>query len=352
MADNITYSISRLDAINRCLYEAYRTYILDERGEKNIYTILGSSIHECLENIINNRATEKDLLFAMQNELETLDMLGLDFPKDIRGENSIKTNWIANMTHFCTKYKSPKKKHLKAEELVKYTTPKGYSMQGYVDLIWQHDNVVDIYDYKTSSLYSKTDLKEHGRQLVFYGLALEAQGYKVRSINWIFTKYVDVNYLGYKTIKSKKKTDIHKIIERRKINIELSDPMINALKDMNYDDLDIEMIIDDFKETNVVPKQLSRQFKIRPCVIEYDFTEETKTECLEYIEDTIEKWESYSKEDKINNHRDFTRIQKNGKVINDIYYCTSLCPHKKTCPYLSDFIDQLEQSKNEDDLFS
>lgn len=351
MDNNTIYSISRLDSINRCRYEAYRTYVLEERGDKNVYTILGSNIHECLEKIINNKATEKDLLPAMQKELDTLNMIGLEFPKDIKGEDSIRSNWIANMTHFCTNYKSPKKKYLKAEELVKYTTPKGYSMQGYVDLIWQHDNVVDIYDYKTSSLFSKKDLKEHGRQLVFYGIALEAQGYKVRSINWIFTKYVDVNYVGYKTIKSKKKTDIHKIIERRKIYTELSDPISNALKEMNYHNFDIELIIEAFKRTNTIPLQLSKQFKVRPCVIEYDFTEETKKECLEYIEGTIKMWESFSKEDKMNTHRDFTRTQKNGKVINDIYYCTNLCPHKRTCPYISDFIDQFEQSKNEDDLF-
>lgn len=350
--DNRTiYSISRLDAINRCLYEAYRTYVLDERGEKNVYTVLGSSIHECLENIIHKKATENDLLSAMQNDLETLDMLGLEFPKDIKGEDSIRTNWITNMTHFCTNYKSPKKANLKAEELITYMTPSGYSMQGYVDLIWVHDNIVDIYDYKTSSLYSKSELKEHGRQLVFYGMALESQGYKVRSINWIFTKYIDAKYFGYKTTKSKNKTDIHKIIERRKIYSELSRPIENALKDMEYHNFDIELIMEDFKKTNIIPIQLSKQFKIQPCIIQYAFTEETKKECLEYIENTIKKWESLSQKDKMNSHKSFTKTQKNGKVVNDIYYCTNLCPHKKTCPYLSDYINQLEQSKNEDDLF-
>jgi len=351
MDKNTVYSISRLDTINRCLYEAYRTYVLDDRGDKNVYTILGSSIHECLENIVNNKASEADLLPAMQSELETLDMLGLEFPKDIKGGNSIRTNWISNMTHFCTNYKSPKKDNLKAEELVTYITPKGYFMQGYVDLIWIHDNFVDIYDYKTSSFYSKTELKEHGRQLIFYGLALESQGYKVRSINWIFTKYVNVTYWGYKTIKSKEKTEVHKTIERRKISSELSGPISNILKELGYDELDIELIIDNFKETNILPKQVSSQFKIKPCVEEYVFSEESKAECLDYIEKTIESWETYPNDYKINTHRNFTKVQKNGKTVNDIYYCTSLCPHKKTCPYLSDFIDQLDRQENEDDLF-
>ena len=348
MDNKAIYSISRLDAINRCLYEAYRTYVLEERGDKNVYTILGSRIHECLEDIVNKKATEKELLPAMRLELETLDLLNLEFPKDIQGGNSIQSNWIANMTHFCSTYKSPRKRHLKAEELVTYTTPKGYSLQGYVDLIWLgKDNNIKIYDYKTSSLYSKKELQEHGRQLVFYGLALEAQGYKIKSINWIFTKYVNVSYLGYKTTKSKTKTLINKTIERRKITNELSTPIYNTLKELGYDEFDIDLILDDFKKTSIIPKEVAEHFKIKPSVIEYDFTEKTKRECLEYIENTIEAWESYSKEEKINNHRIFTKIQKNGKVVNGTY----LCPHKKTCPYISDFMDQLERQENEDDLF-
>ncbi|MBQ9589283.1 MAG: hypothetical protein IJR29_03760, partial [Butyrivibrio sp.] len=35
------YSISRLDTINNCKYEGYRTYILKEKGKPNIYAELG-----------------------------------------------------------------------------------------------------------------------------------------------------------------------------------------------------------------------------------------------------------------------------------------------------------------------
>ena len=99
------YSISRLDCINRCIYEAYRTYVLDERGDKNIYTVLGSTIHECLENIVAGNATEADLLPAMENDLENVGLFGLEFPKDQKGEDSIRINWIKDMTHFCKTYK-------------------------------------------------------------------------------------------------------------------------------------------------------------------------------------------------------------------------------------------------------
>lgn len=347
------YSISRLDCINRCIYEAYRTYVLDERGDKNIYTVLGSTIHECLENIVAGNATEADLLPAMEKDLENVGLFGLEFPKDQKGEDSIRINWIKDMTHFCKTYKSPKKKKLKAEEEIHYVTPKGYELVGYIDLIWEHDKkVVDIYDYKTSAMYTKDGMKEHGRQLVLYGLALEAQGYIVRSINWIFTKYVNVTYTGYKTVKSKNQTVINKCIERRKITKELEQPIITHLTELGFDDIDIELKVDDFKKTGIIPQELEAAFSIQPCVVKYDFSEENKTECIEYIESTIEYWESLPEESKCNSHREFTRTQKNGKIVNDIYYCTSLCPHKKNCSYFSDFMDKLEiQNTDIEDLF-
>ena len=353
MSDTV-YSISRLDCINRCTFEAYRTYVVGERGANNIYTVLGSTIHECLENIVKGEATEKDLLPAMEKDLENVTLFGLEFPKDMKSEDSIRTNWIDDMTHFCKSYVSPKRKKLKAEELVTYTTPKGYKLQGYIDLIWeQANNIVGVYDYKTSAMYNKEGMKEHGRQLVLYGLALEAQGYTVRSINWIFTKYVDVTYEGYKTVKSKSKTEITKSIERRKITKELEAPIIQDLKELGLDDIDIELKLDDFKNTGIIPEEVRNNYKIRPCVVEYEFSDNTKAECIDYIENTIESWEALSEEDKSNMHREFTRTQKNGKVVNDIYYCSCLCPHKANCPYFNDFMVQLNTSDNSDieDLF-
>ena len=346
------YSISRIDSIHRCLYEAYRTYKLGERGEENIYTILGSSIHDTLESIVNGEATEKDLLPAMNKDLENLGLFGLEFPKDSKGEDSIRNGWIADMTHFCNHYRSPKKNGLKTEELVIYQTPKGYYLQGYIDLQWEHGGVVDIYDYKTSSLYSKTDMKEHGRQLVLYMLSKEQEGAIVNSVNWIFTKYVEVIYQGYKTVKSKEKTEIHKNIERRKIGKEMTDAVTRDLKEAGFDDFDIDLITDKLCESNTfdcLPDQIRRNYVIRPCVIKYELTDEIKQECIEYIENTIEMWESKDDKELSKEHKPLTRIQKNGKIVPDIFYDTCLCPHRKNCPYLSDFLETMQNDEEDED---
>ena len=197
------YSISRLDTINHCLYEAYRTYRLHDRGRDNVYTSLGSAVHDVLEGITNGENTEDDLLPAVYKELDDLDLIGLEFPKDRNGGDSIRQGWIADMEHFCKTYKAPKG-NLIAEELFVYKTPKGRYLIGYIDLQKVHDDgTVDIYDYKTSSMYSKADMQSHGRQLVTYLLGKEQEGKKIKRVAWIFLKYAEVKFIGKKTIKSK-----------------------------------------------------------------------------------------------------------------------------------------------------
>lgn len=349
------YSISRLNCINNCLYEAYKTYKLEEKGDENIYGVLGSCTHRVLEDIVNDKATEADLLPAMQEELNNLDLFGIEFPKDFKGENSVRDGWIADMTHFCNTYKSPKKKGLKTEEQVIYRTPKGYYLQGFIDLQWHHNGIVDIYDYKTSSLYKGAELKEKAMQLVLYALALQQAGYKVNSVNWIFLKYIEVIYQGYKTAKSKERTEIHKNIERRKISAEMSDIIMRDLLENGFDELDADFILEKFQESNSfdsLPEQIRGNYKMIPCVIEYELTDEAIQECIDYIETTIEKWESMSDEELQKSHREFTRTQKNGKVVQDTYYCGVLCPHRKNCYHFSDYLQQQQtEEESEDDLF-
>lgn len=353
------YSISRLDTINHCLYEAYRTYILHERGENNVYAMLGGKVHDVLENIVNGKATEADLQPAVDEELEDIDLLGLSFPKDFKGEDSIRLGWIANMKHFCSTYKSPKNNsNLHTEELFIYETPKGNVLQGYIDLYKENDNgTISIYDYKTSSLYKGEDLKSHGRQLVLYALGKEQEGYHVRSAAWIFLKYVEIKFLGKKTSKSKEKTELSKVVERRKIAQEMCNYVEDDLHEIGIDDIEADIILTDFKKNNsfdILPKEIKDRYKIEPYVLKYDLSQDNKDECIKYIDDTIEMWESLNS-DNLKDYppRSFTKMQKNGREVLDYFYCCQLCNHGKACPYLHDFLDLLQtEEDNDDDMFS
>lgn len=344
------YSISRLDTINNCMYEAFRTYKLDERGDSNIYSIMGSKIHSTLEDIVNDKAEPSDLLEAMNNELEDMDMLNIQFPND-----AIKDNWIADMTHFCKTYTKPEGKFI-TEERFLYETDEGKYLQGFIDLIKNNeDESISIFDYKTSSMYSKQGIKEHGRQLVVYAMGKEQQGYKVKSVAWNFLKYATIKFNGYKTAKSKEKTEIIKNIERRKIPDELSKYIERDLYNLEYDELLIESLISQFKKENsfdVLPDEVKNNYIVEPCIVEYEITDEVKEECKDYINKTIAMWESAEEYP----HRCFTRENRNGKEVDDIFYCTSLCGHFKNCDHIQDYLYQKqisEQDKDElDDLFA
>ena len=204
-AGKYVYSISKCNTIEECLYEAYNTYILHQKGTNGIYGILGTRIHDKLEEIINGTATANELPDVLNQELLDLDMLGIEFPKDFKGNDSIRNNWIADMKHFCQTFQPPKGT-FKTEELVIYPLcnsddkddPNRY-VQGYIDLIRENsDGTISIYDWKTSTDFKQSDLIHHGRQLVFYALAKEAEGYTVRDVSWIMLKYCEVKFMGKK----------------------------------------------------------------------------------------------------------------------------------------------------------
>lgn len=347
------YSISRLDTINNCLYEAYHTYVLEDRGKDNVYSALGGAIHDCLEEIVNGTKTEADLNEALKDELENLEILGLEFPKDFKGEDSIRDGWIANMKHFCNNYKSPRG-DLTTEELFLYQTPKGYWLQGYIDLYHtRKDDSIDIYDYKTSSMYKNEDLKEHQRQLILYVLGKEQEGYKVNKASWIFLKYVNVEYLGYKTTRAKEKTEVTKTFERRKVGSEMAKYIEKDLDDNGFDEIDIDVILHELKKTNTfdcLPDCIRDNYKMKPCVVEAEITEETKQECIDYIENTIEMWEGLDSDSKKNYPpRKFTKTNNKGEEKPDCFFCTNLCGHFEKCEYVHDYLDTLNDGNGEDD---
>lgn len=350
------YSFSKLSTINQCLYGAYLTYKKHEKGKNSCYGIAGTATHDCLEKIINNEATEKDLLPTIQETLDELDMLGLPFPKDRNGGESIRDGWVADMTHFCKTFKAPKG-NFSTEEFFLYKTDEDVYLQGYQDLIQLHnDETISILDWKTSSMYSKTDLLEHGRQLVIYLLAKEQEGKKVRKVAWIFLKYAEVKFLGKKTVKSKSVSEISKVIERKNIVKELERHIVAKLQGKGIEDIEIELIMDNAKETNEIPEQVVDQFKIIPYVMYYDITEEIKQECINYINNTVKMWENLGDDELEYPPRDFYKVQKNGKKVEDTFFCNTLCNHRDSCKYIKEHnekiaLEKASPSTEDDDLF-
>lgn len=336
------YSISKLDSINSCLYSSYLTYRLDNRGGNNIYAIMGGKLHDVLEGMANGTKTKEDLLPAMESELEDMEMLGIKFPSE-----KIRDGWIADITHFCNTFDFPSGKNFDTEQLFIYKTDDGHYIQGYIDLIDnQNDGTINIYDHKSSSMYSSHDMDEHARQLIVYMLGKQQEGFKVGKIAWHFMKYVEVFYPDLKgNMKSK-------IVERKKIGEEMEKYIEHSLLRAGYDAFDSDLYLMGVKKTNAfdsLPDEIKGQFYYKPAIIEYEVDNEVIESCKRYIKDTIDLWESLKDKD-VSTYppRKFYKTQKNGKTVESIFYCVQLCSHFKDCPYIHEYLEEHPLPKKEE----
>lgn len=340
------YSISKLNNIDQCEYQAYLTYIKHLKSTPSCYSVLGTGIHDCLEEIINGTKTESDLLPALSKELDDIEMLGLDFPKDRSGGNSIRDNWVADMNHFCSTFVKPNG-NFETEQLFIYKIDDDHYMQGYIDLIRHNpDNTISIFDWKTSSQFKTSDLVHHGRQLVLYAIGKEQEGYTVKNVAWIMLKYAEVSWTGKLRKNSKTETLIRKVIERSKLIKELSPYIESDLEANGYDEVDIELLLEDSirnNDWNILPDFVKSKYAIKPYVRQYELTDELKQETLDYVRQKIAQYESKSE-----NELDWEPVDIGPKTE---FFCRALCGYRNNCKYIQDYNNTKEQTQTDDDLF-
>lgn len=350
------YSFSKLSSIENCPYGAYLSYILHQQNKKDsVWGVLGGKFHDKLEQIINKEAEPDELVPIAEEEVEYLDMLGMEFPKDYKGGDSIRNNWIANMQHFSDTYKQmPLEGNFETEELVILKIDDDHYIQGYVDLVRHNeDGSISILDWKTSSMYSKEDFKHAAHQLKIYGLAKEAQGFKISSLHWIFLKYVDVEFDGYERANSKQRKRLTKTVERRKLGKELRNFVLRDMLSSGYGKLDAYLYVDKLVEHNsldVLPEDIRRNYKLKLCVVDAEFTEEEKQKTLDWVNEIIELYETYERKG-VWPTRDFTKINKFGKEVEDTFFCNNLCSYGHSCKYIALFNEAMRKKNNEDDEF-
>ena len=343
----IFYSISKADSISTCLYKTFLAYIEYAKSIPNIYSIMGSKVHDTLESIMKGQATKADLLPALKSELEDAQIFGFDFPKDRMGGTSIRDNWIKNMTHFCENF-IPPKGNFTTEELFIYHLGDNRYVRGYIDLV-QHnkDGSLSIWDWKTSSQFSKETLLEHGRQLVMYALAKEAEGYTVKTTGWIMLKYVEITFEGKLRKNSKNKTTISKVCDRHKIAQTLKPYIQQDLEDAGYDEIDTDLFLFQLMQSNsldMLPNDIRTKYSIKPYVRRYEITDELKAETLAYITKQADIFESLPRNDS---------SQWKPQTINKQteFFCNYLCDYKHICPHLARYRRQKELDNLSDDLF-
>ena len=330
------YSISKLNTIHQCPYQAYLNYTLHEKQRPNIWACAGTIIHDQLEGCLKGTSTPQDIRNAVDAELENFEMLDIDFPLDKNGNPTIRNNWLANMRKFADMWE-PWKGNFETEQLVLLKINDHAYMQGYIDVIEHNeDGTVDVIDWKTSSQFVGDHLIEAGRQLAFYAMALEAQGYKVREAKWVMLKYYEVTWMQ-KNGKPKVKVG-----EWRNFAEDCAGTMEKMLIGIGYDEMDIECILADAKKTNSVPKELADKITVKPYIRGYELTDEVRTETMQYIKDAIAEYEA-------------TEDWKPCDCKKDSYFCANLCGYggkSGKCKHWVDYCSTFEKkSDDEEDLF-
>lgn len=338
------YSISRLNTINQCPYQAYLQYVKNEKSKQNIWSCTGSTIHDVLEKCIHGEIDNEEtaLKKAIQEELDYANTLGIDFPLDRNGNPTIRDNWIANMNRFAENFKTPKGK-FETEQFVLYQIDDDSYMQGYIDLIrYNDDGTISIYDWKTSSQFDKAHLLQAGRQLVFYMLAKEAEGFKVRDVSWVMLKYVNITW----TAKNGKQQS--KVCEWRNLFVELKKKVEKDMISAGYNDIDIELrlewLLEDEDLSRQVP-EVKEKYKISPYVRQYEVTPEIIEETLDYIKKSITLFKK------------FGDVEENYKPLDcyeESFFCHNLCSFgKEKCKHYADYLLECEINYDEiEELFT
>lgn len=340
------FSFSKLNCFNNCEYEYFCTYILNKPRKQNIYGELGGFIHDQIEKLYKNETTKEDIIKAYESKMMEIELLDtMNFANE-----KIENGWKADIEHFLHNFTKIDKKAI-LEKFVLFEPVKDVHIQGYVDAIFPTENKkLEIIDWKTSSKFSGKKIKEAGRQLVLYKMAIESTtDYEVERVGWYMIKYVNV-------CSKLKNGKIKKSMRSRRKWVEESRALIEKeLDSLGIDLFEIEMLMDRaIKDNNLdcMPDNLKNKIWLEDCIVYYDVTKEEEEELRKYIENTVT---SIDLKD-VNNPDDWKPIEIT-KFNN--FFCGQLCSHGKTCKHYQKFIAEnkddfkpKEEKKDKFDIFA
>ena len=276
---NTVYSFSRLKLFNECRHAYFLTYVLKCDKKPNIYSEIGTIIHEVLEDVQGGKDIPVEERIEMfEDKVDECKIFGIEFVNE-----KIEEKYVENIKHCLRNFKPLQGVKFEIEKEIRLELGSSV-LTGFIDLVVHNeDGTVSVIDFKTSSKYAKKDLLKNANQLIIYGLALEQMGYVVRDVKWMMLKYA--------TVKGKRGD---KMIERR----ELED---------------------------------GQEFE--DCFVEYPYNAISKMECVDWIEETIEEIESLTKYDTWE-HKDINK--------GTSFYCSNICSCCGKCEALKDYLKKFK----------
>ncbi|MEK4025347.1 RecB family exonuclease [Sporosarcina sp. FSL W7-1283] len=318
------YSISRINTFNTCEYEYYNTYIKKNRGIGNVYSEVGTWIHDTIEDAYRQQNFSKsELIDGLHVKLMELDFLGIDFPND-----SIKESFTKDVDAFMKSF-SLLDGEFTLEKMFITNINEDIILLGYIDAIQKdRDGKYHIIDWKTSSKFTGKKLQEAGRQLLVYKLGIEQNSdIKVESVKWAMLKYIYVCWVQ-KNGKVKKK-----MVNRGKLIKDMRKAFEKDMLNSGMDDIEVQLLLAEAENNNNydnLPEVIKEKYWTEDCFVEYDSSEDQMQEMKGYIIDTVSAIQNKHVDDESDwNPVDFKR--------DGTFYCNTLCSHRMSCNFIKDW---------------
>lgn len=208
MEEKTVYSYSRIECFKQCKRAFWYSYIAKLDRGQNVYSFIGGEMHSILEELQQGNIDRDKALEMFENALIEADMSGYKWMSD-----NVRDKYVDSIKHYLNNYKPIRCDKFEIEEQFNIDLS-GHKITGFIDLYTIKDNIIDIYDYKTSSKFKSNEIYKKFRQMILYGIALEQKygdRYKINTLNFDMLKYYKVpnkrSKLGY-TLKDRCDIDI------------------------------------------------------------------------------------------------------------------------------------------------
>lgn len=308
------WSFSELDQWKGCQL-SYKLQRIDRiQQEHSSYAMYGSLAHDIQEKYILGEIDYKNMLQEFKSRLSRMKALGVFLPKDSKGGTSIQEGYEkAVKDYFKHNYTDiTNTKNYRVEVEVFESINNNYII-GFIDLLKIKRKVgevfyCDIIDFKTSTMYSKKEMKERARQLLLYKYLIEKQypNIKIENIGWDFMKYVNIVYNG--KIYTKQRKDSYLEFFRDKL-----------LKQ----EIELETV-NKIVRSKTVPQELCGVLHLENCYVYYPYTEKDIEDVIDFVKEVIESVK-LGLENKTFAPRDYEK---------ESFFCNNLCGFKNHCPHL------------------
>lgn len=299
---NELWSYSKYSTYLTSHYEWLLKYVkkVKEDNEKqSAYGVLGSVAHDSLENFYNEEMAYDELANNFDDAFTVnIDIAGLCFDRcDSEKNNNIKNKYYVNIMEYFKNFKPiPYKCTMEDFVLIKVTDDIVFN--GYMDCVFvDDDGVYNIVDFKTSTKFTSSSMKEHSAQLALYAEGMRQRGIPRDKIKcaFYFLKYVDIDC---EQINGKIKT---RTIERYDIGNKLQASVKSWMKKLGYDEETTFDTIDKMVQSNsidVLPEDVRSKYTINDCITYvddiWDFYDALKDEIIENITEIRSNVEKYN----------------------------------------------------------